>query len=292
MARAGGKLILLGEHAVVYGVPAIAAGLDRGAEASARPAAEPRLVVGDVAASPDDGSDLGRAFGAVIAELRAPAAEVELRVEIPAGCGLGASAAMAVAVARALQPDATRDAILAAAHAWESVFHGNPSGVDTAAAAFGGCIWFVRGQPPVALKVGAPLPFAIGIAGPPASTKEMVESVARLRQRRPQVFEKSLEGIRSLVQNAKLCIEAGDVVGLGKLLDLNQMLLSGLHVSNEGIERACQIARESGALGAKLTGAGGGGCVIALADDPQSVLAAWRNHGVDGFAAVVTESRT
>lgn len=95
-------------------------------------------------------------------------------------------------------------------------------------------------------------------------------------------------GIESLVKNARLALEAGDVTGLGRLLDLNQMLLSGLMVSTEEIETACRVAREAGALGAKLTGAGGGGAVIALCEaDPEPVLDAWRRQGLTCFSTRV-----
>jgi mevalonate kinase len=179
--------------------------------------------------------------------------------------------------------------VLAAATAWERVFHGNPSGIDTAVAAFGGCLWFTKAEGATPIVLGAPLSLAIAVAAPPASTKAMVESVARLKERRPTVVEKALEGIRSLVRNARLALEAGDVPGLGGLLDLNHMILAGLHLSTEELEHARQIARDAGALGAKLTGAGGGGSVIALCDgDADPVLAAWRKHGIQCFFATVT----
>jgi mevalonate kinase len=293
MAHARGKVILLGEHAVVYGVPAIAAGIDRGARALARRAAEASIRVKDHPPS----EDLARALGELLGELGSPPVEVEVELELPAGAGLGASAAMAVAVARAvweLEPRGSAEEqparVLAAATAWERVFHGNPSGIDAAAAAGTGCIWFQRGEPPEPISLGAPLVLAIAIAGPPASTKLMVESVARLLERRPGPVKKTLEGIQSLVRNARLAIEAGDRIGLGRLLDLNQMLLSGLFLSTEEIERACHLARAAGALGAKLTGAGGGGAVLALADeDPEPVLAAWRAEGLECFAARIDE---
>jgi mevalonate kinase len=261
--------------------------------AIARPAEHAVLVLGGDLIRPDDGSGLGQAFGAVLRELEAPALEVKVEVALPTGAGLGASAALGVAIARAVldatnRSDADVSDVLRAATAWEQVFHGNPSGIDTAAAALGGCLWFVRGEGPKPLALGTPLTLVIAIAGPPASTKQMVESVARLRERRPEIVQKAFVGIRSLVENARLCIEAGDVVGLGKLFDLNQMLLAGLHVSTEGIERACAIAREAGALGAKLTGAGGGGCVIALTDpDPEPVLAALGAAGFEAFSTVI-----
>lgn len=291
MAHACGKVILLGEHAVVHGVPAIAAGIERGATAQAERAASTELSIDSVTASPGDGSDLGRALSALLAELGVTGVRIRASSALPVGCGLGSSAALAVAVARAVQDlegSPSPERTLAAATAWEQVFHGNPSGIDTAAAIHGGCIWYTRQGGPVPLGLGRPLTLGVAVAGPAASTKQMVESVAQLGQRRPEVFAKSLAGIESLVKNARLALEAGDLPGLGRLLDLNQMLLSGLMVSTEEIETACRLARAAGALGAKLTGAGGGGAVIALCDDdPEPVLAAWRQGGLTCFSTHV-----
>jgi mevalonate kinase len=297
MSHAHAKVILLGEHAVVYGVPAIAAGIERGARARAAPAETPELVIGERRFDPGDGSELGRALGALLGALGAPAMRVEIDLDVPAGSGLGASAAMAVAAARAvldvLEPASREDAarrarVLDAARAWESIFHGTPSGIDAAAAALGGCIYFTRADGPTPLALDSPLHLAIALADPPASTRAMVEGVAKLKERRPDMVRRSLDAIEALASNARLCIEAGDVVGLGKLFDLNQMLLAGLFLSTEGIERACRLARDAGALGAKLTGAGGGGAVVALTDaDPEPVLAAWRGAGLECFASVV-----
>src|SRR5690606_19418784 len=149
--------------------------------------------------------------------------------------------------------EATDDVVLDAVDGWERVFHGNPSGVDAAAALGHGVLQYVKGDPPRPLRPERPLVLALAVADPPASTREMVE--------------RTLAGIRTLVKNAVLCLEAGDLTGFGSLMDYNQMLLSGLMLSTEGLERACFLARSAGALGAKLTGAGGGGCVVALVDE-------------------------
>jgi mevalonate kinase len=289
VAQAHGKVILLGEHAVVYGVPAIAAGIDRGARASASPAASACLELGDRRIEAGDPSDLGRAFADLLEVLGGPEVRVSVELDLPAGAGLGASAALAVAIARAILEAAPGpvdpERVLAAARAWERVFHGNPSGVDTAAAAHGGCIWYDQAFGPKPIALNRSFDLAIGIAGPPASTRRMVENVAHLRQRRPELVDKSLAGIRSLVENARLCLEAGDLPGLGKLMDLNQMILSGLFLSTDGIERACHLARSHGALGAKLTGSGGGGAVIALVERAEPVLTAWRAAGILAFSS-------
>jgi mevalonate kinase len=297
-ASASGKVILLGEHAVVYGVPALAVGLERGVEVSAESASSSSIVIGERRAQTGDGSDLARALEALLADIGAGPVAVRAELGLPAGSGLGVSAALGVAVARAVlamgeqRGGGERARVLAAAAAWEGVFHGAPSGIDAAVAEHGGCIQYSRTEGVEAVPLARDLELVIAVAGPPASTKLMVGEVARLRERRPAVVEKAFDGIRALVKNARLCLEAGDLPGLGKLMDLNQMLLAGLMVSTEGIERACEVLRSAGALGAKLTGAGGGGVVVGLADrDPEPLLTALRHADIECFSATVSAGR-
>jgi mevalonate kinase len=300
-----GKVILLGEHAVVYGVPAIAVGIDRGARARAVPLERgpSRLHVNrwNIAVREDDeGHDLARAFRALLdaardADASLGAHAVEVDADLPPGGGLGCSAAMGIAIARALDARVSEDALQARAMAWERVFHGNPSGVDSAVSARGGCVYFRKGEAIEPVRTRGALHLCIGHCGVGSSTKSMVDSVARLRARRPEIVAKTFEGVRSLVNNARLAIEAGDRFALGRLMDLNQMLLSGLFVSTPEIERMCSMARGVGALGAKLTGAGGGGSVVALVPSTavaDAVLSAWKAENFDGFAtSVAAEAR-
>jgi mevalonate kinase len=297
VGRGNGKIVLLGEHAVVYGMPALAAGIGLGASARAAPSQLSSIRIAERSASAGDGSDLSAALDETCRVLGSGPRRVEVDVTLPLGSGLGGSAAIGVAVSRALlatlgeAESAAR--VLAGVSAWERVFHGNPSGVDAAAAYAGGCIWFTKAGGPEPMFVAVPLKIAICLAGPPASTKQMVESVKRLGDRRPDLLGKSLAGIESLVKNARLCVEAGDLSGLGQLMNYNQMLLSGLFLSTPEIERACAVAREAGALGAKLTGAGGGGAVIALAaGSAEPIEAALREAGFTAFSTEIQASFT
>jgi mevalonate kinase len=302
---ARGKVILFGEHAVVYGVPAIAVGIERGARASARSLASgpSTLRVRDydvIVRGDDDATPLARAFQGVLrvtrdAGVAVGPVEVEAEAELPPGGGLGCSAALGVAVARALDPGAAGEVIAERAGAWEEVFHGNPSGVDAAVSALGGCVLFERGasgQPSTVTRIRVPgvVHLCVGNTGQASSTRSMVEAVAQLRERRPAITRRAFDAIDTLVKSARIAIEAADRRAVGQLLDLNQTLLSGLFVSTPEIEQMCGTARANGALGAKLTGAGGGGCVVALVDHPDAgarVLAAWREHGFDGFLTSV-----
>lgn len=298
IGRGFGKVILLGEHAVVHGVPAIAVGLDRGAKATVTPLdrGPSRLTIGEWSASSTDRADLGLAFDALLQATgtREPVTVVAETDLVP-GAGLGCSAALGVAMTRALLSasgiEEGPQAIAARALAWEKVFHGTPSGIDTTVAAHGGCLLYQRrddGPHFAPVSLGAPLHLAIGYTGHPASTRTMVEAVAKLRERKADVVAKTFEGIEALVRNARLALEAGDRQGLGRLLDLGQMLLAGLFVSTPEIETMCTLAREAGALGAKLTGAGGGGCVIALVENsPEPILEAWSRAGFGGFATTI-----
>ena len=303
---ASGKVILFGEHAVVYGVPAIAVGIDRGAWAKViGPATGSSTLYARgwnirVTEAEAEEVPLARALRDVLAVTRAalpegalpPAVSVEAESDLPPGGGLGCSAAVGVAVARALDPKASPEVIAERVMAWERVFHGNPSGIDGAVAAMGGCVLFKRGVGITRVELGVPLRLCVGHSGQASSTKSMVEAVARLRERRPEIAQKTFDAIDTLVRNAKLALAAGDITAVGQLLDLNQMLLSGLFVSTPEIEQMCGAARAAGALGAKLTGAGGGGCVVALVPSSEveaRVLEAWKRDGFEGFAATVAQ---
>jgi mevalonate kinase len=189
--------------------------------------------------------------------------------------------------------------------AWESVFHGNPSGVDVAAAMHGGLLRFSRTERLSVVVAPHPIELCVGLTGRVSATHEMVARVGAFRQQDRARFEQILAGLSDMVAEAQTAIERADAALLGELMDRAQRELGAVGVSTSQIEQLCHAARTAGARGAKLTGAGGGGVVIALLgfadrdEDVESptrelgarVLGAWKACGYEGFTARVGVSR-
>lgn len=274
-AAACGKVILLGEHAVVYGVPALAAALpsalvlratpleDRHAPISLRiPAWNLDLQLTANSEHPVAAAAL-QTLGFCDGPLQGWAIVGE--AELPAGAGLGSSAALCVALARlALGPDADNDTVVQASLCGERVFHGAPSGIDSEVAARGGLLRFVRGEPPEHVPLGAPLPLVIVDSKKERRTAALVAAVRARHDRLPMVVRPILDACRECVLNATHALADGDLERLGELMNIAHGLLVSLGVSSPILDDMCSTALSNGALGAKLTGAGGGGCIVAL----------------------------
>jgi mevalonate kinase len=279
---ASAKVLLLGEHAVVYDQPALAVGIPRGVRALVAPApaeearAPCRLRVPawgvDVTAATaaGDGEGVAQALRAILGALglSGEGLRVDVEAHVPAGVGLGSSASLAVAVTRALCAWTRRDLDFATLDhvcmAAERVFHGSPSGIDHSVAAVGGVVRFKRGPVIEALTPPQPLSLVVGVAAPGASTAAQVGGVAARLGRHPQVIRPVVGAVGALVEAGVEALLRADWVALGELMDVNHGLLVALGVSTPALDAAAHVARRAGALGAKLTGAGGGGCVVAL----------------------------
>ncbi len=278
-ASACGKVILLGEHAVVYGRPALAAPMcGRRAWARAEPLPEgsgcwiEAVDIGEtirLAAAPPE-HPLALAVRLALAHLGLPEPDLRLtlRSEIPIAGGLGSGAAVSAALVRVIFRWSGRPAepevVSALVYEVEKRHHGTPSGIDNTVIAYERPIRFVRGQPPVWLSIARPIPLVIADSGVPSPTREAVAAVRAGWERDPTHYERLFDAIAALVGEAERCLASGRVDALGPLLDANHRLLGELGVSSPLLDRLAQAAREAGALGAKLTGGGRGGHLIAL----------------------------
>jgi mevalonate kinase len=297
-AAACGKVILVGEHSVVHGQPALAAGL---ADALVLEAVEidPRAPTTlsipqwqiDLTLAPGVDHPVARAALEVLAHCDGPLAGFAIRgrAGVPAQAGLGSSAALTVALARlVLGQDADPAELVEASLVGERVFHGNPSGVDSEVAARGGLLRFVRGQPPLPISMGAAVRFVLVPSGVARHTAVQVAKVQARVDRFPRIARPMLDALGAATDGAQAALQSGDLETLGEIMNVAHELLSGLDVSSSILDELCAAARQAGALGAKLTGAGGGGCILVLpAADPQGVLDAYRRRGLAPFEVEV-----
>lgn len=308
---APGKIILAGEHAVVYGHPAIALTIDRGvrirvqeASVALKEGRGPTLKASGLGFSgrvrpglDGEGPQVLRVALDKLVELlgeRVRDLDFIAESEIPAGRGLGSSAALSVAMIRGVKqyydeelskPEERRLAL-----ELERIFHGSPSGIDHTVISQGSLICFKRKEHEAQIEtitLPRPLHVAIGIAGPHGGTLKVVEALSQRAKRHPDCFGHIFSGIATVVREMKMCLENGQYAAVGELMNVNQGYLNALSVSTPELEKLCAIARENGALGAKLTGAGGGGAVIALVEeDGQGVAQAFCDAG---FLSIATK---
>ncbi len=291
-----GKVILLGEHGVVYGHPALAAPLSRGVTALGEPARKCQLVIPD-GAPPKAAAQLRRAFNQLAVGLGRPPIRVTLQSDIPLSMGLGSSGALAVACARLLLEARTGfPARTAEVERWawvmEQEFHGTPSGVDHTTSARGTLLYYRR-APGQALgrasevRPARPLQLVVALAGERTGTKQTVAALRERTRAWPKRYERLFRGIGGLVDEARGAVEAGDLASLGDLMNMNHGMLAALGLSSARLDGLVHRLRGLGALGAKLSGAGGdGGAVIALFEDSQGALRSLRQEGVPCFGSV------
>lgn len=281
------KAILLGEHAVVYGAPAIAIPIDELAtHATVAPAAGPAridsdLYTGTLAEAPDRLRPVVAALLTSFARVcgredegldprSAPAVDLRIRSTIPHERGLGSSAAVAAAIARAVH-DACEaplddDALFSLIQTSERAAHGNPSGIDARTVTSAVPIRFTRGAvAPIAL--GSPLILAFADSGGSGSTTEAVGGVSRLRAREPEATDALLSRLAQIAEGALPDLEAGDADAIGARMREAHGILHRVGVSSDLLDAIVDAAHRAGSPGAKLTGGGLGGCVLAVARD-------------------------
>ena len=288
VASAPAKIILFGEHFVVYGEPAIVLAIDKRARVSAKLRTDQRIYINSVDLGlsgffikelfqPERGGEEARAklepikiALQKILDLSEKEVGMSVKIEssIPVAAGLGSSAAVAAAVGVAasqiLDVKLPREEIFRIAYEAERFVHGTPSGIDPAISTYGGVHLFDRDKGVTSLDVEEDIPLVVGDTGIKRSTGKLVSMVRERRKRFPSIIDPIIKTGGKIALHAVKALETGDLNAVGELMDINHALLCAVGVSNESLDRLVYAAKKAGALGAKLTGAGGGGCMIAL----------------------------
>ena len=278
-SSAPGKIILFGEHAVVYGRPALAIPVTQ-VQATATVSKNsrggiwveaPNINLSSELSQLDPDHPLVAVINSVFEILditRPPACTVYLQSTIPVASGLGSGAAVSVAILRALsaflgQP-LSDEQINKLAYEAEKLHHGNPSGIDNYVITYAKPVYFLKGRAIKTFRVGAAFTIVIGDTGISAPTKESVAAVRKLWETDQPRWEKVFDRVGEIVWDARQAIERGDGVELGKLMDANHSLLQEMTVSSVELDTLVEAAHKSGVMGAKLSGGGRGGNMIAL----------------------------
>jgi mevalonate kinase len=305
-ATAPGKIILFGEHAVVYGRPAVAipvAQVRARAVVMPAPLSPPGQVLIE---APDLNLDsrlenlpedhpLGLAVRQVLNHLgiaRPPACTIRVSSTIPIAAGLGSGAAITAALSRALAEflgEQLPDSIVSAlAFEVDKLYHGTPSGIDNTVIAYGMPVFFIRQQPIELLQVPAPFTVVIGDTGIRSPTAVPVGELRQRWQLNPAEIEPLFDAIGQIAVEARYLIEAGQPEQLGVLMNDNHAFLQELGVSSPELDLLVESALQAGARGAKLSGAGKGGNMIALVDDEMAEAVASRLRANGAVRTMIT----
>lgn len=280
-----GKAILFGEHFVVYGLPAIAAGISSITTAKlTRVRSFGHTLVDNRLAMPgykekkyeEQKASLENILNHLNIDTTRMGFQIDLEGDLVCASGIGASAASCVAIVRSLNDEfklgLNDEQVNEAAYEGEKGYHGTPSGLDNTASTYGGLVWFERdlsGGPPKfeRLKLDKAVNLVIASTGITASTIEVVGAVKIRKEADPKWFDSISEKYNQVIHEGKDALIQLDLPKVGKLMNKNHELLQELSVSCEDLDNLVKVARENGAIGAKMTGTGRGGNMIALAPD-------------------------
>jgi len=274
-----GKTILFNEHFVVYGIPAIVSAIGKYTVAKVRPFETPGIdLLDNRDATPRYKEDkreqqqdsLHRIIEKMKLDITDDGIQIELAGSLYAASGIGASAASCVAIARALSEyyniDLSDEQINEIAFEGEKGYHGTPSGIDNTASTFGGLIWFQKNNPNIMdrISLNNPLEIVIGNTGKVANTTAAVAGVKERKEQYPEKYQEIFNRAENIAYLAKRAFIDEDLHEIGKLMNENHKLLQQIEVSSRELDFMVKLARDAGAYGAKLTGGGLGGNMIAL----------------------------
>jgi len=296
-----GKVILFGEHFAVYNLPSIVSAIDKATTATIERWEGPGWSLDDYRpATPgykeekleQQRESIDRILKAAGIDLTKNPIKITFGGDLVAASGIGASAASCVALARALSDEfglgLSDDRVNEIAYEGERAYHGTPSGVDNTAATYGGLLWFVRGKPIERIPIKRPVEIVMGNTGIVANTEAAVAGVRERKQKYPEKYDNIFKEAEELAYIARKAFVDYDLRAVGRLMDENHGLLQEIRVSCKELDFLVELARQHGAFGAKLTGGGLGGNMVALT--PGKDLQGKVAHAIkkDGFEALMT----
>lgn len=261
---APGKLMLLGEHAVVYGRPCIVAAVNERLSVTIEEIDEGKIII-----DAPQVKDTRFVDAAIKTWGDGRGLRISTKSTFSGKYGLGSSSAVTVATLKALKPSVDNRTLFDAAYRIVFDIQGKGSGFDVAAAVYGGILYFVTGGKIIEQMKIDSLPLVVGYSGVKADTVTLIEQVVQKKKENPQKVERIFDAIAKLVEEAKANMLESDWERVGKLMDFNQEYLRDLGVSSDKLEQLISAAKSAGAYGAKLSGAGGGDCMICLVSEDK-----------------------
>ncbi len=294
-----GKVILFNEHFVVYGIPAIASAIDKKTVAEVKKCKGEEFIIHDNReATPGYKEEkIEQQKESIIRMKKAigikDCIEIWLSGDLKAASGVGASAASCVAIARAISDEfglgLNDEKINEIAFEGEKAYHGNPSGIDNTCATFGGLVWFEKGKGIDRLRIGKPIEIVMGDTGIVANTKKAVEGVKRRREKYKEKYDEIFNYAKEIVYEAKKALMEMNLKRVGELMNKNHDLLKQIEVSCKELDELVNIALENGAYGAKMTGGGLGGYMVALTPGKELQEKVAKAIKKEGFYALKTK---
>ncbi len=302
-----GKTILFGEHFVVYGLPAMASAIGDFTEAIVEIEEgkgyelfdnRPEVPGYKKKKFDEQKVSIRNVLDYMGIDLEDKKMKITLGGNLTCASGVGASAASCVALARAINDEFQMgwddEKINEAAYEGEKGYHGTPSGIDNTASTFGGLVYFVKnlhGGPNTmeTIKLSKPVDMVIASSGMTANTSVVVADVRAKKEENPKWFDKIVKDYKSLVKDGRHALELMDLEQVGKLMNKNHELLQKITVSNEKLDNMVKVAREAGALGAKVTGTGRGGNINMLTPGTDLQDKVYNALKEAGFAAWKTK---